>query len=291
LLSNDVTKPSPSGPTRRSDGEFSDLAENIVDTHNRALTKYGGITCEHCPPMTEIYEYKKVNIFIGAQADDRSRSQSMGAMGWRTVAVMEVSRADRKAGYADSILVERVRGTGMTMESDDWRPVEGFPGYSVNPLGQVVRNSTGRLLVPRYNQDGVAYVGLMRDWQQCIVVLCLVWWLVAFLPSSSEIFDTPIQLDGDPTNCRVDNLMWRPDQYAVKYKQQFKERYDFPIEAPVQAVNGERFPNSLAAACRYGLLEREVVLSITQSDTSLAHLSVLQTRDDGLGLVMESERW
>jgi hypothetical protein len=148
------------------------------------------------------------------------------------------------------------------MESDDWRPVEGFPGYSVNPLGQVVRDSTGRLLVPRYNQYGVPYVGLMREWQQCIRSLPR---LVAraFLPRPSEIFDTPIQLDGDPTNCRADNLMWRPRWYAVLYKRQFEERYDNPIDAPVHAIDErEKFPNSLLAACRYGLLEREVVLSI-----------------------------
>lgn len=148
------------------------------------------------------------------------------------------------------------------MESDDWRPVETFPGYSINPLGQVVRDATGRLLVPRYNQYGVPYVGLMREWQQCIRSLPR---LVAraFLPRPSEIFDTPIQLDGDPTNCRVDNLMWRPRWYAVLYKRQFDERYDNPIDVPVHAVNErEKFPNSLVAASRYGLLEREVVLSI-----------------------------
>lgn len=148
------------------------------------------------------------------------------------------------------------------MEIDDWHPVVGFSGYSVNILGQVVRDSTGRLLVPRYNQYGVPYVGLMREWQQCIRSLPR---LVAntFLPRPSQFFDTPIQLDGDPSNCRVDNLMWRPRQYAVNYKRQFEERYPQSINEPVHAVNErERFPNSLAAACRYGLLEREVVLSI-----------------------------
>jgi hypothetical protein len=148
------------------------------------------------------------------------------------------------------------------MESDDWRPIDGFPGYSINPLGQVVRDSTGRLLMPRYNQYGVPYVGLMREWQQCSRSLPR---LVArtFLPRPSDIFDTPIQLDGDPTNCQVDNLMWRPRWYAVLYKQQFERRYDHPLDVPVHAVNeGERFPNSLMAACRYGLLEREVVLSV-----------------------------
>ena len=148
------------------------------------------------------------------------------------------------------------------MEAGDWRPVEGFPGYSINPLGQVVRDSTGRLLVPRYNQYGVPYVGLMREWQQCSRSLPK---LVAraFLPKPSEIFDTPIQLDGDPANCRADNLMWRPRWYAVLYKRQFENRYDHPINVPVHAIHErEKFSNSLEAACRYGLLEREVVLSI-----------------------------
>lgn len=147
-------------------------------------------------------------------------------------------------------------------ENDDWYPVNGFPGYSVNPLGQVRRDSNGRILVPRYNQYGVPYVGLMREWQQCIRSLPR---LVArtFLQPPSEIFDTPIQIDGDPANCRVDNLMWRPRWYAILYKRQFDDRYDNPIDVPVKARNErERFPNSLEAACRYGLLEREVVLSV-----------------------------
>lgn len=151
-------------------------------------------------------------------------------------------------------------------EIDDWRPVDGFPGYSISPLGQVRNDSSGRILKARLNQYGVPYVGLMRGWQQCILSLPR---LVArtFLPRPSVIFDTPIQLDGDLRNCRADNIMWRPRHYAVKYKRQFRQRYDHPIEAPIRAVTDddeedEIFPNSLAAACRYGLLEREVVLSI-----------------------------
>jgi len=150
----------------------------------------------------------------------------------------------------------------MVETSDDWRPIRGFPGYSVNPLGQVRRDATERILVPRLNQYGVPYVGLMREWRQCNRSLPK---LVAqtFLMPPSRIFDTPIQLDGDPTNCHVDNLMWRPRWYAVLYKRQFEERYYNPIEVPVHAVNeGEKFPNSLSAACRYGLLEREVVMSV-----------------------------
>lgn len=145
---------------------------------------------------------------------------------------------------------------------DEWYSVQGFPGYSINPLGQVRHDSNGRMLRPRYNQYRVPYIGLMRDDRQCSRSLPR---LVAttFLSPPSEIFDTPIQLDGDSTNCRVDNLMWRPHHYAVKYKRQFEERCEIAINESVHAIHEQEvFPNSAAAACRYGLLEIEVVLSI-----------------------------
>lgn len=145
---------------------------------------------------------------------------------------------------------------------DEWVPVRGFPGYSVNPLGQVRKDSNGRILHIRLNQYGVPYVGLMREWRQCIRSLPKLV-AEAFLPQPNDIFDTPISLDGDRTNCAVSNLMWRPRWYAVRYGNQFKERYEQPIEAPVRAIETEEvFNDSLSAACRYGLLEREVVVSV-----------------------------
>jgi hypothetical protein len=62
--------------------------------------------------MTEIYEYKKINISLEPKRTIEAAANRWALMGWRTVGVMEVSHADRKAGYADSILIERVRGTG-----------------------------------------------------------------------------------------------------------------------------------------------------------------------------------
>jgi hypothetical protein len=69
--------------------------------------------------MTEIYEYQKINISLEPSPDPHgirratieSAANRWAAMGWRTVAVMEVSGSDRRAGYADSILVERVKRT------------------------------------------------------------------------------------------------------------------------------------------------------------------------------------
>lgn len=143
-----------------------------------------------------------------------------------------------------------------------WVPVEGFPGYSVNPLGQVRNDDSGRLLVSRINQYGVPYVGLMRNSVQLSRSLPLLV-AKAFVPQPSPYFRVPINLNGDRLDCRVENLDWRPRHYAVKYVRQFIERYESPINTPVRArEDGDVFPDSLAAACRYGLLEEEVVLSI-----------------------------
>lgn len=149
----------------------------------------------------------------------------------------------------------------MTYE-EDWVPVEGFPGYSVSPLGQVRKDSTGRVLVMRMNQYGVPYVGLMKGWKQNIRSLPRLV-ATAFVPRPNQYFDTPINLDGVRSNNNANNLMWRPRKYAVHYVHQFKEPYENPIDVPVREMeSGEEFPNSMAAACRFGLLEREVVLSI-----------------------------
>lgn len=145
----------------------------------------------------------------------------------------------------------------------DWVPVERFRGYSVNPLGQVRNDATGRLLHIRLNREGVPYVGMMREYRQVTRSLPRLV-AEAFLPATNPIFDTPVNIDGDRTNCAAENLMWRPRWYAVLYNRQFRvERYEHPIDAPVVALETEEtFPDSLAAACRYGLLEREVVLSV-----------------------------
>jgi hypothetical protein len=145
----------------------------------------------------------------------------------------------------------------------DWKPIEEFPGYSVDTLGNVRNDSTGRNLHVRLNAEGVPYVGMMRDYRQHIRSLPRLV-AEAFIPSTNKIFDTPISIDGDRSNCSVENLMWRPRWYAVLYNRQFRvERYEHPIDAPVLSIETEEvFSDSLAAACRYGLLEREVVLSV-----------------------------
>jgi hypothetical protein len=85
----------------------------------------------------------------------------------------------------------------------------------------------------------------------------------AFLDPESEPFDTPINLDGDRHNNRVENLVWRPRWFAIKYNRQFRYPYENPIHARIiDLKTRELSENSFECACRYGLLEQDLVLSI-----------------------------
>lgn len=143
-----------------------------------------------------------------------------------------------------------------------WTPIDDFPGYSVSTEGEVRHDSNLRPLKPQINQSGVPYIGLFRDYSQKKRSLAR---LVAttYIPRSLEAFDTPINLDGDRLNCSVENLMWRPRWFAILYNQQFSDPYYGRINAPLRATdNQEVHSSSLEAAIRYGLLERDLVLSI-----------------------------
>jgi len=143
-----------------------------------------------------------------------------------------------------------------------WRPIEDFPGYSVSDHGRIRTDRTGRILALNANQFGVLQVGLMRDGEQKHRSVPLLV-AKAFIPTPPGPFDTPINLDGDRFNNHIDNLVWRPRWFAIKYNQQFRHPYPNPILAPIQDLRtGQVSENSIECAKRYGLLEDDLVLSI-----------------------------
>lgn len=147
----------------------------------------------------------------------------------------------------------------------DWIPIPEFPAYSVNRFGDVKFEYYNRILHPHANQTECVYVSLMRDGKQNQRSLARIV-AQAFLENPVYPFNTPIHLDGNHWNCTADNLMWRPRWFAVQYHQQFKNRYYNPINHPIKARDqNEIFSDSLEAAIRYGLLERDIVLSINRN--------------------------
>jgi hypothetical protein len=145
----------------------------------------------------------------------------------------------------------------------DWVEIPEFPKYSVNALGQIRHTRFEREIRPQVNQYGVPYVcvydryGVQAKRSLALIVA------QAFIPERSPEFDTPINLDGDRLNCDTDNLMWRPRWFARRYHQQFRDPYPRPIDVPLRDLaGGHAFHNSYEVFTTFGLLERDLVLSI-----------------------------
>jgi hypothetical protein len=145
---------------------------------------------------------------------------------------------------------------------EQWKTIRDFPEYSVSNFGEIRSNKSGRILSTSPNQFGVVQVGLMRDGVQYHRSVPL---LVAkeFLPIKPGPFDTPINLDGDRNNNHIDNLVWRPRWFAIKFNRQFRYPSDMRVDRSIVDIKtGEVSVNSLECAKRYGLLEEEIAIAI-----------------------------
>lgn len=149
---------------------------------------------------------------------------------------------------------------------EKWVELKGYDGYLISTEGRVMREWSERIKEPSVNQQGVCVVNLVVDKRQYLRSLAV---LVAntFLYNleTPKHFNTPIHLNGDRMDCRVDNLMLRPRWFAIKYHQQFSEweRENRPgFTCPVLLVETEEvFPTSWDAAIKYGLIDRDIWIS------------------------------
>jgi hypothetical protein len=143
----------------------------------------------------------------------------------------------------------------------EWRRIHSFPIYSVSETGLVRNDETGRNMTRLVNQAGVVNVGLTKNrtqYKRAVALLVAKAFLTVVLQDS---FDTPINLNGDRFDNRVDNLAWRPRWYATKYFQQF---HDDPIDEYriMDIDSGEEFESTWDAAVKLGLLQTDIVISI-----------------------------
>lgn len=144
----------------------------------------------------------------------------------------------------------------------DWYPFDGFPKYSISPLGQILHNRTERLVRPYENQWGNVYVTLQQDGHQVNRALGLLV-AKAFIPQPNEHFDSVINLNGDRWDCDVRNLAWRPYWFVRKYNRQFRDGYETHIKAPLRARGDDQvYLDSMAVSVAYGVPEIEVALSV-----------------------------
>jgi hypothetical protein len=105
---------------------------------------------------------------------------------------------------------------------DSWAQIPNFDRYLISRYGNIKNKRTGEEVVTRINNTGTLSVMLYADGRSNHLSVAR---LVAhtFVPNEYNpvIFDTPIHLDGNRRNCSMDNLVWRPRWFAIKFHKQF----------------------------------------------------------------------
>lgn len=155
---------------------------------------------------------------------------------------------------------------------EQWVNLEhlGYSRYAISSFGNVASNRTGECLTISRNQTGTYRVSLISDSdkvQRQLSVPLLV--ARTFVPIEDELvdrFNTPINLNGRRNDNRAENLLWRPRWFAIKYHQQFhngRRGFEVPI---IETETEEAFPTSWEAATKYGLIDREIMLAISNRE-------------------------
>lgn len=143
---------------------------------------------------------------------------------------------------------------------EEWVQIPEFPDYLISNYGQVTKLD-GQRMTKTPVQYNVATVGLRlpgdpKTHRRSVSRLVAE----AFLPDPPrEDFNTPIHLDGDRSNTRADNLMWRPLWFAVMYHKEAKNTRFPNWRAPIKLVEtGETFKDIHELKRTYGLLEMAI---------------------------------
>ena len=148
---------------------------------------------------------------------------------------------------------------------EKWVIIGDFPMYRVSNYGQVLNHATGKLINSSQTKGGLVKIGLVQGGIQYTRGLAVIV-ADAFVFGRTDIFNTPIHLDGDQTNNRAENLMWRPRWFAWKYFHQFDDP-TYQKRGPVlDVVSKVWYPTILDAATQNGLLFKDIMRSIAKHE-------------------------
>lgn len=117
-----------------------------------------------------------------------------------------------------------------------WVPIKGFPGYSVSSDGEVYSERNKMILSQSgINNGNGLKVNLMKDGH---IHTRAVRTLVQEAFPEEDVWDqanTPINVNGDVTDNRAENIAMRPRWFAWKYTRQFHE--SIPPEYNIRVLN------------------------------------------------------
>lgn len=148
------------------------------------------------------------------------------------------------------------------MGLETWLKIKEFPQYSVSNEGRIRNEDRKRPVQVSHTQAGASKVGLVsggKQYTRSVKVLVAE----AFVEGRTTTFDTPINLDGDPTNNHAENIVWRPRWFACKYKMQFDDVHKYIGMGPIKnRQTGIEYVDVVEASIMNGLLFHEVHLAL-----------------------------
>ena len=147
-----------------------------------------------------------------------------------------------------------------------WHELEEFPDYAVSEQGDIANIKTG---IPRklsINGQGIVKITLYDTRKQLVTRSVARMVAEAFVPKPDQgIFDTPIHMDGELTNCRADNLVWRPRWFAIKYHRQFRNPEFHIARGTFIDIDSEEVYDSIKDICvRNGVFWQDVIKCVTE---------------------------
>lgn len=151
---------------------------------------------------------------------------------------------------------------------NELKTIKEFPDYGVAKNGSVYNIANQKVRRVSYTREGAVKITLFRDQKphtrSLTKIVADTWLYNDFDP---EIFDTAIHLDNDLSNNHVDNLVWRPRWFAVKYQKQYwNEEYRYS-KVRVQDVKSVKIYQTMMEACQtHGYLYIDVLRSCTKGD-------------------------
>jgi hypothetical protein len=142
------------------------------------------------------------------------------------------------------------------------KPIPGYTRYDITNYGRVINGTTGRLMVLSPTLNGDLTVGLVKgDHQTRFSVKGLV--ARAFVEGETDVFNTPILLDGDKHNLYFENIVWRPRWFAWKYSRQFTDPEPWYTQGPIyEYTKGIMYDTFMDAAILNGILCEHIRKSI-----------------------------
>lgn len=153
----------------------------------------------------------------------------------------------------------------FSLTEERWAEIRDFPGYSVSDWGRVLNDDTGCFLTPTRKPSGLVMVGLMTKTIQHKRSLPLLVARAFLRDPGNDSYDTPINLNGDRSDNKYTNLMWRPLWFARKYARQFHDghaTFDRPVE---DVETGEIYKDSMHASTYNGVLDVEIYMSMVNN--------------------------